>query len=198
MNKVLETNGLIIHLDENNNIIEDVRDLYKNTPYAQYYAIAVNRKFMQLTVYRYNPKEFKYNIPLVSFPISCNYTRTPLGTHRTTDKYRWHLLMGGHWGQYCTRYSTKVLFHSVLYSTPSNIALETETYNGILYKLQSSGCIRLRTQDAKWIYENIPYNSLVVVYDGFEESPFKRPTFEKIDSNQKFDPTDMEVNYGRS
>lgn len=28
----------------------------------------------------------------------------------------------------------------------------------------SHGCIRLRTDEAKWLYDNLPYNSTVVIY----------------------------------
>ena len=40
---------------------------------------------------------------------------TPIGTFNTSQKLRWHELMGPSWGQYCTRIVNGVLFHSVWY-----------------------------------------------------------------------------------
>lgn len=62
---------------------------------------------------------------------------------------------------YATQFSGNYLFHSVLYApanTPSKIIAPT------LGKGVSHGCVRLALNHAKWIYDNIPRNTRVVVY----------------------------------
>ncbi len=62
---------------------------------------------------------------------------------------------------YATQFSGNYLFHSVLYypaSTPSRIL------DGTLGRGVSHGCVRLALDNAKWIYDNIPRNTRVVVY----------------------------------
>ncbi len=62
---------------------------------------------------------------------------------------------------YATQFSGNYLFHSVLYypaSTPSRIL------DGTLGRGVSHGCVRLALNNAKWIYDNIPRNTRVVVY----------------------------------
>lgn len=62
---------------------------------------------------------------------------------------------------YATQFSGNYLFHSVLYypaSTPSRIK------DGTLGRGVSHGCVRLALNNAKWIYDNIPRNTRVVVY----------------------------------
>ena len=62
---------------------------------------------------------------------------------------------------YATQFSGNYLFHSVLYypaSTPSRVK------DGRLGRGVSHGCVRLALNNAKWIYDNIPRNTRVVVY----------------------------------
>jgi lipoprotein-anchoring transpeptidase ErfK/SrfK len=63
---------------------------------------------------------------------------------------------------YATQFSGNYLFHSVLYypaSTPSRVIPGKQLGRGV-----SHGCVRLALNDAKWIYDNIPRNTRVVVY----------------------------------
>ena len=62
---------------------------------------------------------------------------------------------------YPTRISGGYLFHSVLYyqtGSPSRIM------DGTLGKGVSHGCVRLALNNAKWIYDNIPIGTKVVIY----------------------------------
>lgn len=62
---------------------------------------------------------------------------------------------------YATQFSGNYLFHSVLYypaNTPSRVK------DGTLGRGVSHGCVRLALNHAKWIYDNIPRNTRVVVY----------------------------------
>ncbi len=86
------------------------------------------------------------------------------------DKYRWWELMGPCWGQWCTRITGGVLFHSVFYNSYQDPqSLSVSAYNK-LGTTCSHGCIRLTSGDAKWIYDNCASGVKIVVYskDGYE------------------------------
>lgn len=62
---------------------------------------------------------------------------------------------------YATQFYGNYLFHSVLYaqtSTPQYVI------DGTVGAGVSHGCVRLRIDNAKWIYDNIPAKTTVVVY----------------------------------
>lgn len=131
-------------------------------------------------------------IPIATFSVSCNEYKTPLGKHKISQKLRWHELFGNCFAQYNLRFGKHVLLHSVLYREKYNgLSLINKTYNGILDRDQSSGCVRLRVRDAKWLYDNIKIGDTIEVKDAEEE--IERPTFERIDTSITFDPTDIET-----
>lgn len=121
---------------------------------------------------------------------------TPTGTYTTSDKYTWRLLSGNVYGQYATRITGHILFHSVPYFTQSKSDLEYEEYNK-LGQAASLGCIRLSVADAKWIYDNCPKGTTVTIYDSDEKEPLEKPTPIHIDTNDSrrgWDPTDPDSN----
>jgi lipoprotein-anchoring transpeptidase ErfK/SrfK len=61
---------------------------------------------------------------------------------------------------YWTQFSGNYLFHSVLYNSGSMSSIQ----DGRLGINASHGCVRLSLSDAKWIYDNIPSGTTVVVY----------------------------------
>ncbi|MCD8212164.1 MAG: L,D-transpeptidase [Oscillospiraceae bacterium] len=61
---------------------------------------------------------------------------------------------------YWTRFIEDYMYHSVIYELDS----DTEVQDGRLGYSLSHGCVRLATENAKWIYDNIPINTRVVVY----------------------------------
>lgn len=150
---------------------------------AEAYTIRVNRDQNIVNVYDWKGKVVK------KMWCSCGLSSTPTvkGTFRTTDKYRWHQLMGGVWGQYCTRIYGGYLFHSVLYRKPDRNTLIPSSYNNIGGNA-SHGCIRLRVKDAKWIYQNCSSGTKVIIG---EKKWLKAPSgFRKISYKSKKDPTD--------
>lgn len=60
---------------------------------------------------------------------------------------------------YYTQFFGDYLFHSVLYY-PNSMVIK----DGTIGRNVSHGCVRLRLQDAKWIYDNIPQRTKVYVY----------------------------------
>ena len=61
---------------------------------------------------------------------------------------------------YYTQFYGNYLFHSVLYSPGS----KTKIQDGRLGQNLSHGCVRLTLKNAKWIYDNIPKGTKVVIY----------------------------------
>ena len=60
---------------------------------------------------------------------------------------------------YYTQFYGDYLFHSVPYYPNGTI------YDALLGVPRSQGCVRLQIDNAKWIYDNVPYNTTVVVYN---------------------------------
>lgn len=160
------------------------------------YYIKINR--MQNCITVYTPDENgEYTIPYKAMVCSTGlYNATPSGTYQISTKYRWRELYGGVYGQYATRTHGAILFHSVPYYTKSNDNLCTDKYNK-LGQQASMGCVRLTTEDAKWIADNCPSGTSVEIYDDEDPGPLGKPEAVKIDAddvNRGWDPTDPDEN----
>ena len=156
------------------------------------YYIKINRQQNCVTVYALDSKG-KYTKPVKAFACSVGVNNaTPTGTFSIPAKYRWHTLMGGVYGQYCSRIHGGVLFHSVFYSSQDPSKLAYNSYNR-LGQTASHGCVRLNVEDAKWIYDNCPVGTKVTIYDSKDPGPLGKPTPIRIDVNSPYrgwDPTD--------
>ena len=105
------------------------------------------------------------------------------------------------YGQYVTRITPHkgILFHSVPYWINGDKgSLEYEEYNK-LGTIASLGCIRLATVDSKWIFDNCPYGTTVVIYDDPDNlGPLGKPESIQIDLENEllrgWDPTDPDEN----
>jgi len=171
----------------NNKKIEDVRGIIGR---QSSYVIMVNKQQSCITVYAKDGSK-GYIIPVVSFACSPG-NATPLGTYYTPEKYRWKSLMGGVWGQYSTRITGGFLFHSVPYTSANIYSLKSAQYNKLGTRV-SAGCVRLRVVDAKWIYDNCPLKTKVVIYNSSAAGPFTKPNYAKIPLSQTWDPTDPAI-----
>ena len=156
------------------------------------YYIKINRQQNCVTVYALDSKG-KYTKPVKSMACSTGVNKaTPLGTFSIPAKYRWHQLMGGVYGQYCSRINGGVLFHSVFYNGQDPSRLAYNSYNR-LGQAASHGCVRLNCADAKWIYDNCPVGTKVTIYDAADPGPLGKPNPVRIDVNSPYrgwDPTD--------
>lgn len=117
---------------------------------------------------------------------------TPLGTHYLGKKWRWQELMGKVYGQYCSQIDGDVLFHSVPYNSIDIYDLSVYMYNQ-LGTQASHGCVRLTTKDAKWIYDNCPSGTRVVVYESPDPGPLGKPSAETLSYDHTWDPTDPAI-----
>lgn len=155
-------------------------------PLSGAWRIEVNRRKCFVVVYR-------GDTPVKAFVCStaADGVSTPTGTFYLRDKLRWHELDGPSWGQYCSHITDSILFHSVPNSRYNdNHSLKASYYNQ-LGSPASGGCIRLTVGHAKWLYENTPIGTKVVISDSIAAP--KNVVIEKapkIPLSQNYDPTD--------
>lgn len=155
------------------------------------YYLVVNKSTNTVTVYQADSTG-EYCIPVKSMICSCG-NGTPSGTYTTTDQYRWRYLVGDVYGQYATRITGHILFHSVPYLRQSEDSLQYEEYNK-LGTTASHGCIRLTVADSLWIYQNCPSGTKVTLTSSPSMGdPLGRPSAQTISAdspNRGWDPTD--------
>ena len=169
------------------------------------YLLAVNREAGVVTVYASdggstdadgNPVEARYTKPYMAM-ICSGGPDTPTGYYNTPVNYQWRLLAGPCYGQYATRIWDAYLFHSVPYYTQHKDDLEYVEFNK-LGTQASLGCIRLMVVDVKWIFDNCPIGTPVVIYDDAENpGPMGKPGTIYIDPDDEtyrgWDPTDPDT-----
>lgn len=151
------------------------------------YYIKVNKGTNVATVYKTKGKE-----PYRAFIVSCGQA-TPKGTFYTKNKYRWKELMGPSYGQYSTRITGSILFHSVWYYRNGDKSSQSVREYNKLGTTASHGCVRLTVADSKWIYDNCSIGTKVIIFSGkSKDDPLGKPSFEKITSGKRqgWDPTD--------
>ncbi len=95
---------------------------------------------------------------------------TPLGTFKMPEKKRegereewFHFRAFGGYARYATRIHYDVMFHSLLYNRPKESAINEQSVRDFGYPM-SHGCIRMRTEDAKFIAQNCPVGTQVKIH----------------------------------
>lgn len=157
------------------------------------YYIKINCSANCVTIYK-KDSSGKYTIPVKAMVCSTGTVTPTSGVYKMTDKYKWHALYGGVYGQYCSRITGHILFHSVPYTKKSPDSLEYWEYDK-LGTTASAGCIRLAVADAMWIYNNCASGTYVEFYSNSTSGPLGKPVAKKISSNtacRNWDPTDSD------
>lgn len=153
------------------------------------YTIKVNKTTNCVTIY-------ENNIPVKAMICSTGLNNgTPSGIFYTQAKYEWRSLLGNTWGQYSTRITGPYLFHSVCYTARNKDSLKTDAYNQ-LGQAASAGCVRLTVADAKWIYDNCPIGTRVIITNE-QTDPLPKPKAMRLTANATYktwDPTDPDNN----
>lgn len=182
--------GYKLYYNKNGELVKDVSNIIGK---QSSYWIKVNKKQNVVTVYA-KDGDRGYIIPVKAFVCSGG-KGTPIGTFSTSAKYRWKVLMGPSWGQWSTRITGSILFHSVYYNSPNNNNnLSVSAYNK-LGTTASHGCVRLTAGDAKWIYDNCKIGTKVTIYNSNDPGPFGKPKAYKLSSKHTWDPTDPNMVY---
>lgn len=197
-NKVGTYNIKITSTDKaNNNAIKTIKLSVKEKKVNKKpYYIEVIRNHNVVIVYGLD-KNNEYTKIVKVFTCSVGINgKTPTGTFKTSDKASWGRLVGNVYGQYYTRITGNILFHSVPYFKKSKSDLEWEEYNK-LGTAASKGCVRLAVKDVKWLYSNCPSGTIVKIYDGNIPNGVIKPSAIKISAsspNRGWDPTDPDKN----
>ncbi len=150
--------------------------------------LKVNRLRNCITVY-IPDENGEYTIPVKAMRCSTGGENTPLGVYKTNQKYDFRKLLFNVYGQYATRIVGQILFHSSSYEAAAKDTLIAEEFNK-LGEPVSHGCIRLTTEDAKWIYEYCKLGTVVEIYEDEDPGPLGIPEVIKIPEDSVWDPTD--------
>ena len=152
------------------------------------YYIELNREMNTVTIYTYDDNG-EYTVPVKAMRCATGGEDTPLGIFELSDKFKFAELLYNSYGQYCTRINGPILFHSSTYTALKKDTLSAEDYN-LLGESVSHGCVRLTTEDAKWIYDNCDKGTVVKVYDAANPGPLGKPETIKVPEGTVWDPTD--------
>ena len=127
------------------------------------YKLVVDLSDRRTYVYRWTGDGYKERIATFKCCVGAPSTPTPQGTFQGSGQAggRWYYFKDFNcYAQYAWRIQGGILFHSVTYSRPNeNSGGSTRS----LGRAESHGCVRLTVSDAKWIYDNCPMGTTVVV-----------------------------------
>ncbi len=122
------------------------------------YLITVNLSNQKTYVYKNNNSQWQLS---KTFPCSTGIASeaTPCGSFTTKEQGEWFFSEKyNQGGKYWTQITGDILFHSLPFSKDKKTILD-HTLN----TPSSHGCIRLKVEDAQWIYNNIPRDSKVII-----------------------------------
>lgn len=118
-------------------------------------------------VYVYRWSEGGYNQLIKTMICSSGFgNSTPKGVFVSPGQRdaRWHYFAEFHcWAQYAFIIKGNILFHSVIYSRKDEASLRRSTLAKLGHKA-SHGCVRLKVEDAKWIYEHCGEGQVIEIY----------------------------------
>lgn len=157
------------HPVSNRCTIEDQELLFsKNAKYAKNPVKPIHIKVSttENTVYVYGWSGSGYNHPIKKFICSCGTIKHPTiqGTfYGIGPETEWYFMADSDvWVRYPYRITGPYFFHSILFENKGDIT-PTEASKNNLGINASHGCIRLTVDDARWIYENIPPGTKIMI-----------------------------------
>lgn len=182
--------GYKYYYDLDNNRIKNVEPFLPSNPT---YCLKVNLTQSVMTVYAKDGSK-GFTIPVKAYLCSGN-TYDTTGTFSLGVKYRFRTLYYGCYSQWASRIHDDILFHTVPYTRSMDAnSLDTKQYN-LLGTPASHGCIRLQCVAVKWINDNCPSGTQVVMYKSDNPGALGKPQLEKIPSWHTWDPTDPIMQY---
>lgn len=130
------------------------------------YVVKVSTADQRVYVYGLdNNNEYTQLVRTMKCSTGKDATPTPKGTFQATTGpgARWHYFKKYNcWAQYAYYIEGDILFHSVLYNQKDGPVTKSSVNN--LGRKASHGCVRLSVEDAKWLYQNCPAKTKVIVY----------------------------------
>lgn len=179
-------------VEEQNSVITNVNNNSNKTNNKMPYYIKVNYEAQVVIIYS-KDEQGNYTNAYKSMICSTGISTPKSGVYTIPGRWRWGFLQGNVYGQYVTKITGNILFHSVPYQRQDPSSLEYWEYDK-LGTDASLGCVRLRVQDAKWIYENCANGTKVEFYSSPNAGPLAKPLAKKIsdypDYLRNWDPTD--------
>lgn len=128
------------------------------TPYMLHVSIADQRVYV-------NELQDGQYVQIDEFICSTGYgSSTPVGVFTSTRPlYRWHHFKDFKcYAQYSYQIQGNILFHSILYDRDDVKTLRESSLYALGQKA-SHGCVRLKPEAAKWIFENCEKGTIVVI-----------------------------------
>ena len=149
-------NGTTYDLGADGGIADPTSQKAQGYSSATNYLILVNRSSHMVYIFQGSQGNWG---TIKSFSCTDGYA-TPNGTY-SLGGHTYHFgEEKGYTCWYATQISGEILFHSVLYNPNSMSSIQ----DGRLGITASHGCIRLDIENAKYIYNNIPSGTKVVIY----------------------------------
>lgn len=178
---------------ENNITNTDTNTTNGTTVSTPTYYIKVNYGANVVTIYT-KDTDGNYTVPYKAMICSTGTSTPTSGVYPIKLKWKWLALFGDVYGYYTTQIVGNILFHSVPYLEKGNPAsLEYWEYDK-LGTSASMGCIRLKVEDAMWIYYNCLSGTMVEFYSSSDPGPLGKPSAQKISGYdspyRNWDPTD--------
>lgn len=135
----------------------------------------------------------EYTHVVKTFICSTGVNTPERGTYKLLHKYEWKELIHDLWGQYATWVTGDILIHSLPYMSPQKDNMWSWQFNRLGGSV-STGCIRMRCCDCKWIFDYCPCGT-PVTFEVVRELPegITYPTYDKLDLDSPdagWDPTD--------
>lgn len=137
------------------------------------YYIKVNNQANVVTIYKKDSKG-KYTVPVKAMICSTGKATPKSGTYQIQWRWEWLGLVGNVYGHYSTQIVGDILFHSVPYLRKGDPgSLEYWEYDKLGTSC-SAGCVRLTTEDAKWIFNNVEKGTIVEFYYSSNPGPLRK------------------------
>ena len=136
----------------------------KSEEFVCAYKLVVDVSEQRVYAYQWNGNNYGTCVREMICSTGLNDTPTPMGTYQAagatgTGEWYWFGTYNCY-AKWAYRIVGGILFHSVIYSKGKKL---NQTSVRKLGRKASHGCIRLKVEDAKWIYDTVPAGSTVVV-----------------------------------
>ncbi len=150
--------------DKKNSRADDVKQNSSSSNYVNKnnissttnYLILVSLRSFKVNIYKGSTNKWNL-IHSYICTIGKPSTPTPKGTFTVGIKGLYFGVNKGYKCWYFTQFKGNYLFHSIIYNLDGSIR------DGRLGMKLSDGCIRLSKENAKWIYDNIPKGTKVII-----------------------------------
>lgn len=156
--EVMKENYLLKSCSTN---ISNISDSNINSSYIESstdYLILVSTKSQKTYIYKGIKNDWK-KIKTFSCSTGTEKHKTPSGIFSINQKGNWFFSEKyNEGGKYWSQITGDILFHSYPFSEDKETIIDST-----LGTPRSHGCIRLSTDNSKWIFENIPKNTKVII-----------------------------------